>query len=112
MITLQRVVGAVPSTREQYRPLLSRFLVSRFGSNEPDWSHLLADDLTLFVQTEAARAKGFGRKVPGVALRSFLRFLLAEGLVRDGLSAAIPSPRQYLHASPGLLPGWYIGRLT
>ena len=96
---LQRVVGAAPSTRQRYRPLLSRFLVSRFGSNEPDWSNLLADDLTLFAQTEATRAKGFGRKVPGAALRSFLRFLVAEGLVRDGLSAAIPSPRQYLHST-------------
>jgi integrase/recombinase XerD len=96
---LQRVVGAASSTRQRYRPLLSRFLVSRFGCNEPDWSHLSADDLMRFVQTEAARAKGFGRKVPGVALRSFLRFLIAEGLVQDGLCAAIPSPRQYLHAT-------------
>jgi site-specific recombinase XerD len=96
---LQRVVGSAPSTRQRYRPLLSRFLMNRFGHNEPDWSHLSADDLTRFVQTEAARAKGFGRKVPGVALRSFLRFLTAEGLVRDGLTGAIPSPRQYLHAT-------------
>lgn len=96
---LRRVVGAAPSTRQRYRPFLSRFLATRFGCNEPDWSHLAADDLTQFVQAEAAKAKGFGRRMPGVAIRSFLRFLVAEGVVRDGLSAAVPSPRQYLHAT-------------
>ena len=96
---LERVVGAQASTRQRYRPLLLRFLRRRFGSGEPDWSVLSADELTAFIQYEAAHAKGFGRKVPGVALRSFLRFLVSQGLVRDGLAAAIPSPRQHLHAT-------------
>ena len=60
---------------------------------------LSAEELTAFIQHEAAHAKGFGRKVPGVALRAFLRFLVSQGLVRDGLAAAIPSPRQHLHAT-------------
>lgn len=96
---LERVVGAAKSTRQRYRPILLRFLGIRFGSAEPDWSLLSADDLTAFVQQEAAKAKGFGRKVPGVALRSFLRFLVSQGLVREGLGAAIPSPRQFLYAT-------------
>lgn len=96
---MERVVGAAKSTRQRYRPILSRFLGNRFGSEEPDWSQLAANDLTMFIQQEAAKSEGFGRKVPGVALRSFLRFLVSKGLVRDGLGAAIPSPRQYLYAT-------------
>jgi site-specific recombinase XerD len=96
---LQRVVGATLSTGQRYRSILLRFLRWRFGGAEPDWPSLSADDLTTFIQREAGSAKGFGRKVPGVALRSFLRFLVSQGLVRDGLEAALPSPRQFLHAT-------------
>ena len=66
---------------------------------EPDWSQLSAEDLSLFAKREASPQSGFGRKAPGVALRAFLRFLVAQGLVRDGLAAAIPSPRHYQHAA-------------
>jgi site-specific recombinase XerD len=96
---LERVVGAAPSTRQRYRPILLRFLRRHGGDAEPDWSRLSADNLTTFLQQEASQRKGFGRKVPGVALRSFIRFLVSQGLVRDGLEAAIPSPRQFLHAT-------------
>jgi site-specific recombinase XerD len=96
---LERVVGAAPSTRQRYRPILLRFLSLHGGGAEPDWSRLSADDLTTFIQHEASQTKGFGRKVPGVALRSFVRFLVRQGLVREGLGAAIPSPRQFLHAT-------------
>lgn len=96
---LERTVGAAVSTRQRYRPVLLRFLVARFGAIEPDWSLLSADDLTLFVQDEAAKAKGFGRHAPGTALRSFLRFLSTQGLVPAGLAAAIPSFRRYQHAT-------------
>jgi site-specific recombinase XerD len=96
---LARVVGATLSTRRRYRPILSRFLRLHCSGTEPDWSRLSAEDLTGFIQQEAGQAKGFGRKVPGVALRSFLRFLVSQGLVREGLSASIPSPRQFLHAT-------------
>jgi hypothetical protein len=69
---LERVVGAAPSTRQRYRPILLRFLRRHGGDAEPDWSRLSADNLTTFLQQEASQRKGFGRKVPGVALRSFL----------------------------------------
>ena len=94
---LEHVVGAATSTRRQYH--VERFLHERFADIEPDWSQLCADDLSSFIQREASRRTGFGRKVPGVALRAFLRFLTARGLVWDGLAAAIPSPRQYQHAT-------------
>ena len=78
---------------------MARFLQQRFGAAEPEWSQVSADDLSSFAQSEVARRKGFGRKVPGVALRAFLRFLVAHGCMRDGQAAAIPSPRQYQHAT-------------
>ena len=96
---LERVAGAAVSTRQRYQLTVERFLQGRFAGTEPDWSQLCADDLSAFAQREAARHKGFGRKVPGVALRAFLRFLSAHGWVREGLAAAVPTPRQYQHAS-------------
>jgi site-specific recombinase XerD len=96
---LERVGGAADSTRKQYHTILARFLDARFGISEPDWSLLSANDLTSFVQREAAQRRGFGRKVPPVALRAFLRFLLSQGLVRAGLIDGVPSPRQWKHAA-------------
>jgi site-specific recombinase XerD len=96
---LERVVGAAPSTRQRYRTIVARFLQNRFGQAEPDWTQLSADNLSSFVQQEASNRRGFGRHVPSVALRSFLRFLTASGLVRDGLTAAVPSLKRYRHAT-------------
>jgi hypothetical protein len=89
---LERVVGAKTSTGQRYRPILLRFLNMRFGSGEPDWSLLVADDLTAFIQREAAHARGFGRKVPGVALRSFLRFESRFGTRRTGRRDSVAAP--------------------
>lgn len=96
---LERVAGAAPNTRRQYELIAARFLQQRFDGAEPEWSQISADDLSSFTQREATGRKGFGRKVPGVALRAFLRFLVARGCIRDGLAAAIPSPRQFQHAT-------------
>lgn len=95
----ERVLGSVPSTQQRYRPILRQFLDSRFGKAEPDWSTLTADDLTGFLKTQAELRLGFGRNVPAVALRAFLRFLTSEGVVRDGLQRAIPTMRKWRHAS-------------
>jgi integrase/recombinase XerD len=96
---LERVVGTAPTTRRRYQTIITRFLQHRFGHAEPEWSQLTADDLSSFVQQEAKNRRGFGRQVPSVALRSFLRFLVASGLVHDGLSAAVPSFKRYRHAT-------------
>lgn len=96
---LSCVAGTAVTTRRRYQLTVARFLHERFASAEPDWSQLSADDLSSFAQREAARCKGHGRKVPGVALRAFVRFLVAQGKVRDGLAAAIPSSRHYQHAT-------------
>jgi site-specific recombinase XerD len=91
-------VGAAASTRKTYRTTVARFLDARFATGEPAWSRLSADDLTAFVQREAERRQGFGRRAAPVALRAFLRFLVSLGLVSDALAPAIPIPRQWKHA--------------
>jgi integrase/recombinase XerD len=40
-----------------------------------------------------------GRKLPAVAVRSFLRFLVFRGAMRPGLEAAAPLPPQWKYAS-------------
>jgi site-specific recombinase XerD len=95
---LAHTVGAALHTRQRYGPIVQRFLTGRFGNREPEWLTLQADDLTAFVRQEAIRLQGYGRKVPAVALRAFLRFLVGEGVIRDGLAAAVPTLRQWQHA--------------
>ena len=55
--------------------------------------------ITTFVTQEAALRQKAGRKLPAVAVRSFLRFLVFRGEIRPGLEAAAPSPRQWKYAS-------------
>jgi site-specific recombinase XerD len=55
--------------------------------------------ITMFVRHEAARRQGASRKMPAVAVRSFLRFLVFRGEIRSGLEAAAPPPPQWTHAS-------------
>src|SRR5262249_30068072 len=41
----------------------------------------------------------WGRKLPSSAIRSLLRFLVFSGEVALGLDAAVPTPRQWMHAT-------------
>ena len=93
------MVGATVNTRERYRGVVRRFITAYCGPNEPDWPGLTAQTLTEFVCQEAAIRQGYGRKVPSVAIRSFLRFLVFQGGIRSGLEAAAPTPPQWTHAA-------------
>src|SRR5262249_62324179 len=55
--------------------------------------------ITAFARHEAVRRQGSSRKIPAVAARSFLRFLVFRGEIRPGLEAAAPTPPQWTHAS-------------
>ncbi len=44
--------------------------------------------ITTFVGQEATGRQGAGRKLPSVAVRSFLRFLVFRGAIRAGFEAA------------------------
>ena len=55
----------------------------------------------MFVRQEAATKHDAGRKMPGVAVRACLRFLVCGGARRPGLEATVPTPRQW---TPATLP--------
>lgn len=96
---LEMVVGAQISTRQRYLALVERFLLSRFGTGAVSWKMIKPAEITEFVHGQAATKQGFGRKVPAVAIRSLLRFLVFVGELRPGLEAVAPLPRQWQHAA-------------
>lgn len=102
---LEHVAGLACSTRQGYGHLVRGFITDCFGAEPPDWSSLTAARITAFVSRAASQRRNAGRKLPGVAVRSFLRFLVFRGDLRPGLEAAAPSPPQWKYASlPSRLP--------
>jgi site-specific recombinase XerD len=93
------VAGVALRTRQTYGHLVRRFLTDCFGAEPPDWASLTAAGITTFVGQEAARRQRAGRKLPAVAVRSFLRFLVFRGAIRPGLEAAALAPPQWKYAS-------------
>src|SRR5262249_12129200 len=94
---LEQVRGLVASTRTPYLRIAKRFLTACFSSKSLDWQSLRAQDITDFVRQEAATKHGGGRKLPSVAVRSLLRFLVCSEGIAPGLEAAVPTPRQWMH---------------
>src|SRR5215471_8472447 len=94
---LAQVRGVVASTRTPYLRMAKRFLAACFGPDPLDWQSLRAQDITAFVRQEAATKHGGGRKLPSVAVRSLLRFLVCSKGLSPGLEAVVPTPRQWIH---------------
>jgi hypothetical protein len=55
-----------------------------FDTEVPDWRSVTAAMITTFVTHEAMGRRGGGRKLPSVAVRSFLCFLVFRGVIRAG----------------------------
>jgi site-specific recombinase XerD len=96
---LEHVLGAAQRTRQNYLRCARRFLTTRFGTTPIAWEGVDAQDFAAFARQEAATKRGLGRQAPAAAIRAFLRFLVFSGHLRPGLEAAIPSPRQAMHAA-------------
>jgi len=96
---LEQVRGVVASTRTPYLRMAKRFLAACFNSDHLDWQSLRAQAIMDFVRQEAATKHGGGRKLPSVAVRSLLRFLVCSEGLSPGLEAAVPTPRQWMHAT-------------
>jgi integrase len=96
---LEHVCGTAPSTRIAYLRMATRLLAALFGTGRVQWSTLSAQALTDFVRQEAATKHGGGRKLPSIAVRSLLRFLVFSGELSPGLEAVVPTPRQWTHAT-------------
>lgn len=96
---LKHALGSAPATRQKQLYFAKRFLATLYGSGVPDWSLLRAEAVTEFVQQEAARRRGFGRKSPARAIRSLLRYLVTQGDIPAGLEAAVPTISSWKLAS-------------
>jgi len=96
---LDRVGGLVVATRKTYGRYARTLLETRFGTTVPDVRALDAECVSEFVRAQAERLNVSARRLPATATRTFLRFLVTRGLVADGLLGAVPSVRQWKHAS-------------
>lgn len=96
---LSQTLGLAVASRQRYCLFVRRFLDGFCGDTVPDWSKLRANHLAAFVRQEAARRQRNARNAPITAIRALLRYLVSQGEIRDGLHAAIPTIRQWKHAS-------------
>lgn len=95
--------GAAWSTRRKCLHYVRRLIEFRFPGANPDWSTLDASDIVNFLAGQACHGKG-AVKTAASAVRSLLRFLVLEGVVRPGLEAAVPPvPRWRLSGLPRYL---------
>jgi integrase/recombinase XerD len=97
---LERAAGLSLGTRLCYCRFARR-LVAHHGhaGQAPDLSALTADSLAGFVQKVASELKPSSSRLPVTAVRSFVRFLVSRGVVRNGLEGAVPTIRQWKYAS-------------
>jgi integrase/recombinase XerD len=96
---LARVRGTSAGTRRIYRRYAQALLTSCFGTGVPNWSAVTAGAVTDFVRTQAARLRSSACRAPVTATRAFLRFLVAAGALPSGIDGAVPTVRQWKHAS-------------
>lgn len=91
------VRGTTPSTNAQYRRPLRSFVAGLCRNNEPDWSLLNPEYVTNFVINKTAAARAEKHRIV-TAVRAFLHFLAAEGIVPRQIARAIPRIRRWRYA--------------
>lgn len=94
-----RCRGVSAATCRQQSRHLRSFLAVRFSKGPIDFAAISAQDLIEFVAARADRGQTRMAKSAATALRSFLRFLVLQGLVRDTLVGAVPT---VVHRGAGL----------
>ena len=96
---LVHVHGLVVGTRRRYRRYAAALLAECAGTPTPDWSRLTVPTTAAFVQTRASRLRPSACRAPVTATRAFLRFLATSGVVPAGIEGAVPTLREWKHAS-------------
>jgi site-specific recombinase XerD len=74
-------------------------LVRVFADQPINWSNLTAAQIADFVAFRARNLSLVSRQNPATAIRSLLRFLGGEGLIRTGLDGAVPPIWRSKHAT-------------
>lgn len=88
---LEKERGLALSTRDNYLPLVHRFLIDRFGGQGPvELDSLSAADVIDHVERHAHHGSRGRAKLMTTALRSFFRFLRQRGDLDVDLAAAVP----------------------
>lgn len=86
------VRGLADSTAREYVHMVRPFVQRRVVDGELDWSVLTSADVMAFVHRACQRGTCIGTaKLKITALRSLLRYLHLEGLIRRALDTAVPS---------------------
>ena len=95
---LMRVHGLALESRHHYLRYTRR-LIQSLQMSEPDWTALNAEQIRDFICCEAGKRKTGSCRLVIAAIRAFLRFLAAEGVVPPNLHRAVPVVREWRHAS-------------
>ena len=96
---LERQRGCTEGTRKHYQREARALLVRVFADQQIDWGNLTAAQIAGFVSGRAQKLSLVSRQNPATAIRSLLRFLTSEGLIRSGLDGAVPPIWRSKHAT-------------
>ena len=91
--------GLVVGTRRMYRRYAAAFLTDCAGTPTPDWSRLTVPTIAAFVQARASGLCQSSSRAPATATRAFLRFLATRGVVPASIEGAVPTIREWKHAT-------------
>ena len=104
--------GLAESCLPNYISYVELFLSQRFAENEPCFMELRASDVTTFVKDEVVKLSPGRAKLLVTALRSFLRYLLHQGLIMVELAGCVPSVACWsLSEIPKSLPAGTVQRV-
>lgn len=101
---LDRVRGLAEATQKSYQLIARRFLESLGSRRRIKHSKFTAAAVAEFVKSDAGTRRGQGPNTTCSATRSFIRFLVSEGIIQGGLEEAVPKMRRYRHAD---LPAYF-----
>lgn len=88
---LRNVHSLTERTIVNYLRVALKFLIYRFGNGPVKLSHMNANDVVEFVQSQALRIQAIYAKTLTTALRSFLRYARYHGDIALDLAAAVPA---------------------
>jgi site-specific recombinase XerC len=109
---LIRERGLAATTRARYLAEVRRFLGQGSGQCSANQVVIGAEQISAFLISEARRVSTHTLQMTTTALRSFLRFLLRQGLIATDLASSVPAARSWaLAALPRYLPSDQVERL-
>jgi len=109
---LRRTRGVCPEVRRNYARSVRAFLEEVFEGGPVDPARICVRDIVEFVSAMTVRDRPPTVQVLATSLRSFFRFLRAEGLRDDRIEEAVPRvPRRRLTSVPRHLDSEQFARL-